>query len=90
MLNENYIYVCDTTSIYLIGLDYHELVSKFQLDCPLNGGRNYIYSLVRLTNDMILIGDEDGNLVQLKVKGDEITEYSKLSKPFKHLEMFYQ
>ena len=83
MLNEDYICFCSSESIYLIKLEDHELVNKYQLDCNSEGGKNYIYSIVRLTNDMILVGDEDGNIIQLQVEGDEISEYSKLSRPFK-------
>ena len=81
-LDDDYICFYQTKGIYLINLRNHELVFRFQLGSAKDGSMSDIWTTCRLTDNMMLINDNDGNIIQLKVDREKIYEYSRTPKVY--------
>ena len=81
-LNNNYLYFCKNNCIYLIGINSRELVAQFKLKNKPDGNINNILGICSQETDMgrlIIISDSENNLIQIKIEGKKIFEYSRKS-----------
>ena len=68
--------------IYLISIDRQELTFKYETEPSKNKDTNTIHCCCRLTDNMILFGDHNSNLIQCKVEDGEITDMEKIKGKF--------
>ena len=68
--------------IYLIGINSHELVAQFKLKNKPDANPNNILGICFKETDMgrmIIISDSENNLIQIKIEGKRIFEFSRKS-----------
>ena len=81
-LNNDYLCFCKNDCIYLIGINSHELVAQFKLKNKPDANPNNILGICFKETDMgrmIIISDSENNLIQIKIEGKRIFEFSRKS-----------